>query len=138
MAIGITTTELNASIAELMQQLERNKGVLAGSLYLSKTRCGRKNCKCMQSDYRHENQCLSFSQAGKSKTRTVPDDAIDEIRKQIAAYRELKAQRRQVLMQTKRLLQSIDTQIGKDARKGAKDVGALLVRAKEKGRANHA
>ena len=114
----------------LLAVVRQRGGLLAGSLYTSRTRCGRKACKCMASDYRHENCCLSFCEDGKSRTRTVPDDLFKSIREQTAAYRAAKARRREIAKVTQDLLKSVDDAIALAAGRGQKALLAALAQSK--------
>jgi len=62
---------LQEKVQDLLQVVEHGEGFVAGSLYAARTRCGRQACKCMASDCRHVNRCLSFTQQGESRTRTI-------------------------------------------------------------------
>lgn len=120
--------------AERIMKLVRSRGsLLSGSLYTSRTRCGRKACKCMSSDYRHENCCLSFYENGKSRTRTIPDPLVQTVRDLTGAYREAKSQRRGIAKVAREVIDAVDTAIAQAAERGQKDL--LTALAKEKGRA---
>lgn len=114
----------------LLTLVRQRGGLLAGSLYTSRTRCGRKACKCMASDYRHENCCLSFCEDGKSRTRTVPEHLLKSIHEQTAAYRTAKARRREITRSAKELLKSVDDAIALAAGRGQKALLASLARSK--------
>jgi hypothetical protein len=108
----------------------RPKSLLAGSFYTSRTRCGREACKCMASDYRHENCCLSFCESGKSRTRTVPEELVQAIRQQTDAYREVKARRRELTKLVKELLVAVDGAITQSAKRGQKELMTSLAKSK--------
>jgi hypothetical protein len=84
----------------------------------------------MASDYRHENCCLSFCEDGKSRTRTVPEDLLQSIHEQTAAYRTAKARRREITRSAKELLKSVDDAIALAAGRGQKALLASLARSK--------
>lgn len=128
---------LAAKARKVMDETDRlltifkpREGLLAGSLYIARTRCGRKGCKCMTSDYRHENDCLSFVEAGKSRTRTVPEDLLKSICEQTAAYRAAKVQRRKIAKAAHDLLKSIDDTIAIAAGRGQKSLLTALTKNK--------
>ena len=121
-----TADILEQAIAQVIHLLRHNNELLAGSLYVSKTRCGRQNCKCMSSEYRHENLCFSFTDAGRSRTRTVPRDLADKVQCRTEAYRAVKAQRRHISHQMKALIQEFDCLIRKAAEKGAEQIIPVL------------
>jgi hypothetical protein len=117
--------------AERLHELIASRGsLLAGSLYTARTRCGRKACKCMSSDYRHRNRCLSFYENGKSRTRTVPDPLIETVRDLTGAYRDAKARRRGIAKAARELLNAVDAAIAQAARRGQKDLLTALAQHK--------
>lgn len=121
-----------AEKTERLLALVKQDELVAGSLYVSSTRCGRKACKCMSSDYRHESCCLSFIEDGKSRTRTVSEELATSIRAQTAAYSEVKILRREIAKQEKELLDAVDDAIAHAASRGQKRLLASLVRQKGK------
>jgi autonomous glycyl radical cofactor GrcA len=114
-----------AEKTERLLALVKQDELVAGSLYVSSTRCGRKACKCMSSDYRHESCCLSFIEDGKSRTRTVSEEMAPSIRAQTAAYSEVKILRREIVKQEKELLDAVDDAIAHAASRGQKKVAGI-------------
>jgi len=89
------------SLAELARRLrdiiDGEEMALDASLYQARIRCGRKGCRCMRSAHRHGMWCLSHVKDGKSKTRTVPEKALAEVRGMCQAHRRLREARRELL-----------------------------------------
>jgi hypothetical protein len=79
--------ELRRTATKTKRTLGRDEPLLDAYLYVSRVRCGRPTCKCMQTDYRHEKWCLSFVENGRSRTLTVPDRWLPEMAKATSAYR---------------------------------------------------
>lgn len=86
-----TVDELRRTATKAKRKLGRNDPLLDAYLYVSRVRCGRLACKCMQTDYRHEKWCLSFVENSRSRTLTVPDRWLRRIAKATSAYRETRA-----------------------------------------------
>ena len=122
---------LEQEVQNLVQVVEREEGLVAGSLYAARTRCGRRGCKCMASDYRHVNRCLSFTQQGKSRTRTIPDALAEQIQAATHAYRYAKTTRRTVARIAAELLKDIDSIVAKAARNGQRRMLAALSEARK-------
>ena len=122
---------LEQKVQDLVQFVEREGGLVAGSLYAARTRCGRRGCKCMASDYRHVNRCLSFTQHGKSRTRTIPDALAEQIQTATHAYRHAKTTRRTVARIAAELLKDIDSIVAKAADNGQRRMLASLSQAKK-------
>ena len=122
---------LQQKVQDLLQVVERGEGLVAGSLYAARTRCGRQACKCMASDYRHVNRCLSFTQQGKSRTRTIPDALAEHVEAKTDAYRHARATRRIIARTAAELLKDIDSIIARAARNGQREVLATLLEARK-------
>jgi len=60
------------------------------SLYPLKSRCGKPQCKCANTSYRHEQCCVSYVEDGASRTRTVAPDLRPEVRKMTEDYRRFR------------------------------------------------
>ena len=123
--------ELEQEVQDLVQVIEREEGLVAGSLYAARTRCGRRGCKCMTSDYRHVNRCLSFTQQGKSRTRTIPDELAGQIQAATHAYRCAKTARRTIARIATELLKDIDRTVAKAGHNGQRRMLATLSKAKK-------
>ena len=63
----------------------------------------------MTSDYRHEAWCLSYSQDGKSRTRTVPLELLAVLRQMTLDYRQVRQARKKVEQLHKTLLKLLDS-----------------------------
>jgi hypothetical protein len=72
----------------------------------------------MNSDYRHSLWCLSYVADGKSHTRTVPDEALPEIRAMCEHYRRLRGGRKQLLSLTDQIAAAVDEHIEQHAEQG--------------------
>ena len=103
--------ELQNNISTLLEHLRNHNELLSGSIYTSRTRCGRPNCRCMTSTYRHESSCLSFSEKGKSRTRTIPAELAANVATLTEAYRAARQQRREIARLNKDLLACLDYSI---------------------------
>ncbi len=122
---------LQREVQDLLQIVERGEALVAGSLYAARTRCGRQACKCMGSDYRHVNRCLSFTQQGKSRTRTIPDALVEDIRAKTDAYRHARATRRIIARTAAELLKDIDSIIARAVRDGQREMLTTLIEARK-------
>ena len=114
--------ELQNKVSALLAHLSKHEKLLSGSVYVSKTRCGRQNCRCMTSTYRHENICLSFSEIGKSRTRTIPEELAGNVENLTQAYRAARQQRREIAALSKDLLACFDCSIKEAAECGRQHI----------------
>ena len=67
-----------------------------GSVYQSKSRCGKPQCKCASTDYRHQQWCVSYVEDGASRTRVVPPELRPEVEVMTDEYRQLRKAEREV------------------------------------------
>lgn len=110
--------EILELIKELERELNEHEEFLDAYLYTSRTRCGSSTCKCMKTDYRHENSCVSYTEEGGSRTRTVSGDEIDNVQDLTSSYRILRRLRTQLISKHKEFISSIDSEVNKRLRKG--------------------
>ena len=120
--------EMTELLGEAMKNLEANNTLLDAYLYRSRIRCGRANCKCMTSAYRHESDCLSFVENGASRTRTVQEEQVEELKVLTSDYKELRKIRKKLVVQQKKLLNSFDKEVNKRLKCGRKRLSALLAK----------
>lgn len=66
------------------------------SLYQLKSRCGKPQCKCANTSYRHEQCCVSYVEDGASRTRTVAPDLRPEVWKMTEDYRRFRKAERDI------------------------------------------
>lgn len=92
--------------------------VLDAYLYQARMRCGKAACRCMSSEYRHRQWCLSYTMDGKSHTRTVPDGAVVEVRAMCERYRRLRASRKRLLALAGEAVAALDRQVRLQAAQG--------------------
>ena len=76
-------------VRETVELIYGKTPLLDAYLYRSRVKCGKPQCRCMTSNYRHETWCLSYSQDGKSRTRTVPLELLPVLRQMTINYRQI-------------------------------------------------
>ncbi len=64
--------------------------LLRGSFIILRRRCGKKNCHCRQ-EQPHETPAVSYSQAGKTRIRTLPEDLAPAVRAAVQRYQRARA-----------------------------------------------
>ena len=109
-------------LEELEHALNEHEELLDAYLYTSRTKCGRPTCKCMSGDYRHENNCVSFTEEGRSRTRTVKDCEYDDVQDFTSSYRILRKLRSRLVSKHKELIDSIDREVRKRLKRGRRKV----------------
>ena len=61
-----------------------------GTLRRRRTKCGKDNCRCAQGDL-HSTWSLTFSDGGASRTVTVPEEMLSDVRQWTENYQRLRA-----------------------------------------------
>lgn len=119
-------TEISKLSDELLNKLNTTDTLLDAYLYRARIKCGKPSCKCMTSDYRHESDSLSFTEKGSSRTRSIHEEVIDELRTITLDYKELRKIRKQFVSQHNKLLKSFDIEVNTRLKKGRKRLTQLL------------
>jgi len=86
--------ELLDRMTSLVQVTLGRSPLLPASLYELKTRCGKPQCKCARTSYRHQQWCVSYVEEGASRTRTVAPEVRPEVQKMTREYRDFRQSER--------------------------------------------
>ena len=83
--------------------------LLKGSVYEMQTRCGNPSCHCAKPrGQRHPATVLSWSETGRTRTRSVPAPDRARVRRLTAQYRRLRQARTAVIQLHRQILRTID------------------------------
>jgi hypothetical protein len=66
------------------------------SLYQLESRCGKPQCKCAKTAYRHQQWCVSYVEDSASRTRVVPPEIRPEVRRMADDYRHFRQAERDI------------------------------------------
>jgi len=105
-----------------------------GSLYELKTRCGKPECKCAQTDYRHRAWCVSFVEQGASRTRVVADSFRPEMTKMTDEYRRFRQAERQLRQALEDLLGEVEALREERSKSGRRHFERLASLKRSRGR----
>ena len=86
---GPEAAQLRQRKFQILRTLKIPEDALPGSLSLSHRRCGKPTCRCA-SGPGHPLWSLTFMVDGRKRVERVPDDWVDQVRRQVEAGRELK------------------------------------------------
>ena len=86
---GPEAAQLRQRKFQILRTLKIPEDALPGSLSLSHRRCGKPTCRCASGEG-HPLWSLTFMVDGKKRVERVPDDWVDQVRRQVEAGRELK------------------------------------------------
>ena len=82
--------------------------LLAASPYTHRIKCGKAGCKCGESEYRHEMDCISYQEEDKSRTRVIPKGKKTPVVKMTQAYKQYKKARREMKDLFEEMLSEMD------------------------------
>ena len=86
---------LSADYSRHVHELLRHRELIKGSVYETQTRCGNPSCHCAKPrGVRHAATVLSWSEAGKTRIRSLPKADRARMRRLTESYRHLRQARR--------------------------------------------
>ena len=101
--------DLSAESSRLVHQVLRHRELIRGSVYQIQTRCGNPSCHCAKPrGLRHSATVLSWSEAGKTRIRSLPKADRARIRRLTENYRHLRQSRAQLAKLHRQVLAAID------------------------------
>ena len=104
-----TLDRLSAEYAQRVHELLRYRQLVKGSVYQIQTRCGNPSCHCAQPrGARHAATVLSWSEAGKTRIRSVPQADRTRLRGLTENYRRLRQARAHLVKLHQQVLAAID------------------------------
>jgi hypothetical protein len=104
-----TLDGLSAEYAQRVQELLRYRELVKGSVYQMQTRCGNPSCHCAKPHgARHAATVLSWSEAGKTRIRSVPQADRTRLRGLTENYRHLRQARAHLVKLHQQVLEAID------------------------------
>jgi hypothetical protein len=75
---------------ELVRRFSIPPDLLPGSLSLTHRRCGQPTCHCASDSQGHPVWSLTFMAGGKKRVERIPNEWVEEVRRQVEAGREFK------------------------------------------------
>jgi len=100
---------LSAEYAQRVHELLRYRELVKGSVYQIQTRCGNPSCHCAKPrGARHAATVLSWSEAGKTRIRSLPQADRTRLRGLTENYRRLRQARAHLVKLHQQVLAAID------------------------------
>ena len=100
---------LSADYARHVHELLRHRELIKGSVYQIQTRCGNPSCHCAKPrGVRHAATVLSWSEAGKTRIRSLPKADRARMRRLTESYRHLRQARAGLGKLHQQILDAID------------------------------
>jgi hypothetical protein len=104
-----TLDRLSAEYSQRVHELLRYRELVKGSVYQIQTRCGNPSCHCAKPrGVRHTATVLSWSEAGKTRIRSIPQADRARLRGLTENYRRLRQGRANLVKLHQQILDAID------------------------------
>ena len=97
-------SQVRMSLSAALKEERFVKGVL----YPLRRKCGKAQCRCANSDYRHESWYLSFSDQGKTKVVYVPESDIKELLGLTKKYKAFRMSRQKLVELFKNIIVQVN------------------------------
>ncbi len=91
-----------------LSALVKEEKLVKGVLYPLRRKCGKSQCKCAQSDYRHESWYLSFSDHGKTRVVYVPEEDCKELLDLTKRYKSFRLNRQKLVETFKGIIHQVN------------------------------
>jgi hypothetical protein len=86
----------------------KHKKILRGSIFPYKHKCGKTQCKCANTDYRHESWYLSFSDNGTNRLKYVDSKNAPVLLPKTIEYKSFRLARQTIVETCKDLIKQIN------------------------------
>ena len=115
---SIRLSQLRREAVRLLRECEtvlgvlmRPGGMIAGSFYGMRKRCGRPGCRCARGELHGPFPVIAMSRDGRRTTRSVPRGRAAEVRRRAERYRAFQRRRRRLQAAMRRIVEIV-TEIG--------------------------
>jgi hypothetical protein len=92
---------------ELIETFLVIRGLVKGGIYKTKLKCGKKGCKCERGEL-HEVWMHYRSEGGKTKTRTIRKEEVQEYERYTRNYQRYRQSRAELIKLHKKQIRLID------------------------------
>jgi len=99
--------ELNGAFTkmnEMKNSFMVKRPILNGGVYMTKTKCGNPNCKCIREGKLHEVWRYYFTEDGKNKVRTLKKKDLKKYKDLTERYRKFRSARASYIQLHKRIV----------------------------------
>jgi hypothetical protein len=98
---------LSEEVRGLIGPFLSDTGVIKGSVYELKRKCGKPGCKCTRGEL-HRSMVVSDSEKGHKRLRIIPRGFLVEVRAKVGRYRRLRRCRARLVEVHKEMLKVMD------------------------------
>ena len=107
-------SQLRKSLTERVRELEglvpillARQSMLKGSVYQLQRKCGKPTCRCA-SGILHGSMVLSWSEAGRTRLLSIPEQSVDRLRRLTERYQRFRKARARLVQISKEILEIIN------------------------------
>jgi len=104
-------SQLRKSLTERLRELERllptllaRQLMVKGSVYQLRRKCGKPTCHCANGTL-HESMVLSWSEAGRTRLRSIPERSVNRLRRLTERYQRFRKARARLVQISKEILE---------------------------------
>lgn len=97
-----------ATIKLALDVIFKHERLLRGNIFPYKHKCGKTQCKCAHTDYRHESWYLSFSDNGTNRLKYVGSKKAPVLLPKTAEYKNFRVARQTIVETYKDLFKQIN------------------------------
>jgi hypothetical protein len=115
---------LTQSIPELAEVFLQRDALLPGSVYTSRRRCGKPNCRCAQGQL-HQTEVLSYRGGPRPQNVTPQPGQLKAFKKWTQAYRRFRQARAQLVKLHQQMMRLVDSIEAERVRQGTEKFQAL-------------
>ena len=99
--------KVQQQLPELLAECFEREPLLPGSLYTSRRKCGKPNCRCTRGQL-HESTVLSYRGEKRPRNISPPPEQLDALRQMTDDYRRVRQARAKLVRWQRRLLEIVD------------------------------
>ena len=110
-SLGKLQKKVLADLSVLRQALDiifLPEGFIRGNIFPRKLKCGKPQCKCANTDYRHESWYLAFSEDGINKVKYVESQSASLLLPKTAEYKRFRTARQTIAETCRDLIKQIN------------------------------
>jgi hypothetical protein len=104
-------SQLRKSLTERVQELKgllpillARQSMVKGSVYQLQRKCGKPTCRCATGTL-HGSMVLSWSEAGRTRLRSIPEQSVDRLRRLTERYQRFRKARARLAQINKEILE---------------------------------
>ncbi len=100
-------SRLAREVIQLIKPFFSDQGVIRGSVYELKRKCGKPGCQCTKGEL-HRCMVVSASEKGRTKLTVIPGGFLVDVQRKVELYKRLRRSRSRLIEIHKKMLAMMD------------------------------